>query len=106
MHVISFKRLREFWQQHPAAEEPLRRMIGTVDNEKYGALLAAIRPAVITDEVELERLTEEVNRLVTRGIKETCLCPEEEKLLALLTRLIEDYEQQIEPINEAVSEAA
>lgn len=25
MHVISFKRLREFWQQHPDAEEPLRR---------------------------------------------------------------------------------
>ena len=25
MHVISFKRLREFWEQHPDAEEPLRR---------------------------------------------------------------------------------
>lgn len=25
MHVISFKKLREFWEQHPDAEEPLRR---------------------------------------------------------------------------------
>lgn len=81
-------------------------MIATANEEKYGALLAAVRPAVITDEAELERLTEEVNRLVTKGIKETRLCPEEEKLLALLTRLIEDYEQQTEPINEAVPVAA
>ena len=25
MHVISLKKLREFWLQHPDAEEPLRR---------------------------------------------------------------------------------
>lgn len=25
MHVISFRKLREFWQQYPDAEEPLRR---------------------------------------------------------------------------------
>ncbi len=81
-------------------------MTAIVNEEKYGALLAAVRPAVITDDTELERLTEEVNRLVTQGIKETRLCPEEEKLLALLTRLIEDYEQQTEPINEAVPAAA
>lgn len=24
MHIISLKRLREFWEKHPAAEEPLR----------------------------------------------------------------------------------
>jgi len=24
MHVISMKKLREFWEQHPEAEEPLR----------------------------------------------------------------------------------
>jgi hypothetical protein len=81
-------------------------MIANVDNDKYGALLAATRPSVITDDAELERLTEEVNHLVTKGIKENQLSPEEEKLLALLTRLIEDYEQRHEPINETVSEAA
>ena len=81
-------------------------MIVNVDEYKYGTLLATTRPGVITNDAELERLTEEVNRLVTKGIKETRLSPEEEKLLALLTRLIEDYEQQHEPVDEAVAEAA
>ena len=69
-------------------------MIANVDQYKYGALLAATRPAVITDDTELERLTEEVNRLMTKGIGEDGLAPEEEELLALLTRLIEDYEEK------------
>jgi len=69
-------------------------MIANVDEHKYGSLLAATRPRVITDDVELNRLTEEVNRLVTKGINEERLSPEEEKLLGLLTRLIEDYEQR------------
>lgn len=69
-------------------------MIANVDEHKYGNLLAATRPRVITDDSELERLTGEVNRLVTKGIKEERLSPEEEKLLGLLTRLIEDYEQR------------
>jgi hypothetical protein len=69
-------------------------MIANVDEFKYGALLAATRPAVIDDDAELERLTEELNGLVTKGIKQAGLSPEEDKLLALLTRLIEDYEQE------------
>jgi hypothetical protein len=81
-------------------------MIANVDDYKYGALLAATRPGVIADDAELERLTEEVNRLVTKGIRENRLSPEEEKLLALLTRLIEDYEQRLEPLDDAVPEAA
>ena len=75
-------------------------MIANVDEYKYGALLAAARPAVITDDKELERMTEEVNRLITKGVKADGLDPEEERLLALLTRLIEDYEQRHEPIND------
>lgn len=70
------------------------KMIANVDQYKYGALLAATRPAVITNDTELERLTDEVNRLMTKGIGEDGLAPEEEELLALLTRLIEDYEQK------------
>jgi hypothetical protein len=79
-------------------------MIANVDEYKYGALLAAARPAVITDNKELERLTEEVNRLMTKGIKEDGLAPEEERLLALLTRLIEDYEQRHDAINDVAPE--
>jgi hypothetical protein len=44
------------------------KMIANVDQYKYGALLAATRPAVITDDTELERLTEELNRLMTKGL--------------------------------------
>ena len=79
-------------------------MIANVDEHKYGALLAAARPAVISNDAELERLTEEVNCLVTKGIKEDGLSPEEDKLLALLTRLIEDYEQPHEPLNDHAHE--
>lgn len=79
-------------------------MIASVDEYKYGALLAAARPAVITDNKELERLTEELNRLMTKGIKEDGLAPEEERLLALLTRLIEDCEQRYDAINDAAPE--
>lgn len=79
-------------------------MIANVDEYKYAALLAAARPAVISDDAELERLTEEVNRLMTRGIKEDGLGPEEEKLLALLTHLIEDYEQRHEPLDDVAPE--
>jgi mRNA-degrading endonuclease HigB of HigAB toxin-antitoxin module len=67
MHIISFKKLREFWQQHP----------------------------------DLDRLTEEVNRLVTKGIRENYLSPEEEKVLVLLTHLIEEYERRHESLNGA-----
>ncbi len=81
-------------------------MIVTVDNYKYAALPGAARPGVITDEAEAERLIEEVNRLVTKGIKESRLSPEEEKLLALLVRLVEDYEQEQELLAERMPEAA
>jgi len=81
-------------------------MTANVDDDKYAALLAATCLGVITDDAELEQLTEEVNRLVTKGIKKNRLNPEEERLLALLTHLIEDYEQRHEPMNDAVPEAA
>ena len=81
-------------------------MIVNVDDYKYAALLGATRPGVITNDAELDRLTEKVNLLVTKGIKAEHLSPEEEKLLALLVRLIEDYEQKQEMLAETVLEAA
>ena len=56
--------------------------------DRYAVLLTAVRPSVITDAAELARLTEEVNRLVTKGSKEDKLELAEEKLLVLLTRLV------------------
>jgi mRNA interferase HigB len=43
MHVISEKRLREFWEQHPDAEEPLRAWHRTVEHvtwEKFADVRA------------------------------------------------------------------
>lgn len=35
MHVISFKRLREFWQRYPESEEPLRRWYKIVTKAQW-----------------------------------------------------------------------
>lgn len=58
-------------------------------------------PSVITNDEELERMTEEANRLVTKGIKENELSPEEDTLLELLSDLIESYEDEHYPIPES-----
>lgn len=60
-----------------------------------------VLPSVITDEQELERMTDEVNKLVSKGIKQNGLSPEESRLLQLLTQLIEDYEDEHFPIEDA-----
>ncbi len=75
-------------------------MTANVDRTKYGLLLMETLPSVISSEEELERLTEEVNRLMTKGIKQNELSPEEERLLELLVVLIETYEDEHYPIPE------
>ena len=37
MHVISIKRLREFWQMHPDAEGPLRRWYKVVEEARWSS---------------------------------------------------------------------
>jgi HTH-type transcriptional regulator / antitoxin HigA len=76
-------------------------MTANVDSTKYGMLLMQTLPAVISSEAELERLTAEVDRLMTKGIKEDGLSPEEEKLLDLLSVLIESYEDEHYPFPKA-----
>jgi HTH-type transcriptional regulator / antitoxin HigA len=76
-------------------------MTVNVNNKIYGSLLMQVLPAVITNEEELDRMTEEVNRLMTKGIKQNGLSPEEERLLDLLTKLIEDYEDEHYPFEES-----
>lgn len=58
-------------------------------------------PAVISSEEELERLTEEIDRLMTKGIREGELSPEEEQLLELLSVLVESYEDEHYPMPES-----
>ena len=38
MRVISLKRLREFWEQHPDVEQPLRLWYATASKAKWGNL--------------------------------------------------------------------
>ena len=75
-------------------------MTANVDIQKYGALLAETLPAVIRDDTELNRLTEVANRLATKGIKENGLSLEENRLLELVVKLIEDYESEHYPVED------
>lgn len=75
-------------------------MTANVDKTKYGLLLMETLPSAISSEKELERFTEEVNRLMTKGIKQGAISPEEERLLELLAILIESYEDKHYPMPE------
>ncbi len=57
--------------------------------ERYAALLVAARPCIIDSPHEHERLLNEAESLMEKGIG---LAPEEVKLLSLLVFLIEAYE--------------
>ena len=75
-------------------------MTANVDEKKYGLLLMEVLPSAISSEEELERMTEQVDRLMTKGIKQNGLSPEEERLLELLSVLIENYEDEHYPMPE------
>ncbi|MFM9903806.1 MAG: type II toxin-antitoxin system HigA family antitoxin [Pyrinomonadaceae bacterium] len=76
-------------------------MTANFDKKKYGMLLMEHIPAVITNDDELDLMTEEIDRLMSKGIGEAALSPEEESLLELLTVLVESYEDEHYPIPEA-----
>lgn len=62
------------------------------DPRKYGRLLARILPVVIQNEEEYDRIDSEIARLLAKGHRN--LSAEEQALLELLTKLIEDYDTQ------------
>ena len=65
------------------------------DLPKYARLVACAAPVVIETEAEFQRADAEVGRLLRKGAKNLSL--EENRLLMLLSRLIEDYEAQTFP---------
>ena len=75
-------------------------MTANVNEKKYGLLLMQTLPSVISSNAELERLTAEIDRLMTKGIKEDNLSPEEGSLLELLAVLVENYEDEHYPMPE------
>jgi len=68
-----------------------------IDLKKYARLLAKTLPAVIETEEENERLLREVERLMDKGEGNTT--PEENKIMALMVKLIEDFEEKHYSLN-------
>ncbi|CAN5235891.1 transcriptional regulator [soil metagenome] len=73
-------------------------MSNNFNPEKYGALLMTTLPQVIENDAELERAEEIITKLLKKGEN---LSPEEEKLLDLVSDLVEKYEDEHYPIPEA-----
>lgn len=69
-----------------------------INRQKYGKLLARVLPAVIETEEENEHFLAEAEKLIDKGDRRS---PEEDKLLELMTTLIEDFEEKHYPIPEA-----
>ncbi len=67
-----------------------------LDLKKYSRLVAKAAPLVIESEAEFERADAEIGRLLRKGYDK--LSAEEQKLLALISRLIEDYENRTFPV--------
>ncbi len=70
-------------------------MAAVFNRNKYGALLMETAPEVIGSDQELERAEQIVIGLLSKGER---LSPEEEKLLELVSDLIEKYEDEHYPV--------
>ncbi|MDQ2977063.1 MAG: transcriptional regulator [Acidobacteriota bacterium] len=69
----------------------MSRTARKIDITRYKRLLSQTMPVVIETEEENERMLAIVEKLMEKGEK---LSPEEEKILKLFARLIEDFEQR------------
>jgi len=69
----------------------MSRAVRNIDAARYRRLLSRPMPVVIETESENERMLAVVEKLMDKG---ESLSPEEEKLLKLFVRLIEDFEQK------------
>ena len=67
----------------------------TFDSDKYSSLLSQYQPRIIKNEDENEIFLEIVESLLSRNN----LTPEEDTLLELLVKLIEDFEEKSYQIN-------
>lgn len=71
--------------------EGMNRTARTIDPVRYRRLLSRTMPVVIETEEENARMLAVVEKLMHKGEK---LSAEEEKLLKLLARLVEDFEER------------
>src|SRR5574341_240514 len=82
-----------------AHKKPQRIKSPRLDATKYGRLLSKALPAVITNEAEYDRVVSLMNKLAV--IPENQITPEQERLLDLLTLLVETYDEEHYPIPDA-----
>lgn len=73
-------------------------LVSEIDPQKYGKLLAKVRPAVIRTEAENNRMLILVEQLMAKGDR---LTPEEGELVKLLGKLITDFEEKFYHLDEA-----
>lgn len=71
--------------------EEMNREVRKIDPARYKRLLSQTMPVIIETEAENERMLAIVEKLMQKGEN---LSPEEEKLLKLFAKLIEDFEQR------------
>ena len=67
----------------------MEEMVLTIDQKRYGKLLAKTLPAVIRTEQENERNLQHIEQLMDKGERRAS---EEDRLLELLAKLSEDFE--------------
>lgn len=70
-----------------------------INPKKYGRLLVRTLPSIIQNDEDHERMLSEIERLMDKG--DDRLSPEEEQLLKLMVRLVQDYEDTYTPIEDA-----
>ena len=73
-------------------------VVTAINPQKYGKLLAKVRPTVIRSEEENDRMLALVERLMAKGNR---LTPEEGELLRLLGKLIADFEEEFYHLDDA-----
>jgi HTH-type transcriptional regulator/antitoxin HigA len=74
-----------------ATAKPKTKTKTAFDTRQYGELLARVAPVVIRNEQEYDRAITSIDELVDKGKDIT---PEEDRLLDLLSLLVEQYEEE------------
>ena len=69
----------------------MRKAVRRIDPTRYRRLLSQTMPVIIETEAENERMLSVIKKLMDKGEN---LSPEEEKLLKLLAKLVEDFEER------------
>jgi HTH-type transcriptional regulator / antitoxin HigA len=76
----------------------MNAVVSAINPQKYGKLLARVRPTVIRSEAENNRVLTLVEQLMAKGQD---LTPEEGELLRLLGKLIADFEEKFYHLEDA-----